>query len=351
MTIPNSVWRKATMGPQNTVKEVIECLNTTGLQIVLIVDSSNILLGIITDGDIRRRVLIGLDVEQLAATIMHKNPKRVGLSATRDEVMVFMHANKFRHMPIVDRDNHLIGLHAWDEPNLVLKNKMVIMAGGKGVRMRPYTENIPKPMLKIQGKPMLQLIIERAQAQGFSEFVISVGYLADEICNYFGDGSSFGVSMDYIHDIEPSGTAGALSMLSVDNPQPIVVTNGDVISHINYKHMLDYHNSNQADVTMAVRVYEWQNPFGVVEVDGINIVAIDEKPISLFNISAGIYVFSPNVFQYLEHRKYTDMPTFINKLVQGRRSVIAYPIHEKWMDVGSPDDLRIANTIGSQSSE
>lgn len=351
MTIPNSVWQRAILSPENTVKQVIECLNATGLQIVLMVDESKILQGIVTDGDIRRKVLLGLNLDAPASTIMHKNPKRVGLNVSRSEVMAYMHANKFRHMPIVDGDNRLIGLHTWDEPNLVLKNKMVIMAGGKGVRMRPYTYNVPKPMLEIHGKPMLQLIIERAVGQGFSEFIISVGYLAQSICDYFGDGSDFGVSIEYIHETEPFGTAGALAMLSTNNKHPVVVTNGDVISHVNYRHMLDYHVLNNADVTMAVRVYEWQNPFGVVEVDGVNILGIDEKPKSIFNISAGIYVFSPIIFQSLDYGKYMDMPMFINKIIKKSCSVIAYPLHEKWMDVGSPDDLKVANTIRNSSCE
>jgi dTDP-glucose pyrophosphorylase len=351
MTLPSSVWRKAILSPENTIKEVIECLNTTGLQIVLIVDSLNVLQGIITDGDIRRKVLTGLNVNEPASIIMYKNPERVGINVQRNEIIACMQAKKYRHMPIVDDNNRLIGLHTWDESNLVLKNKMVIMAGGKGVRMRPYTDNMPKPMLEIQGKPMLQLIIERAFAQGFSEFIISVGYLADSICDYFGDGSSFGVSIEYIHDIEPSGTAGALAMLSTDNKLPVVVTNGDVISHINYRHILDYHILKKADATMAVRVYEWQNPFGVVEVEGVNIFGIDEKPKSMFNISAGIYVFPPSIFESINFGEYIDMPIFINKLIKKNCSVVAYPLHEKWMDVGSPDDLMAANTIGNSRCE
>jgi len=248
-------------------------------------------------------------------------------------------------LPVVDIGYKVVGLHLWDEitapadrPNL-----MVIMAGGLGTRLRPHTENCPKPMLPVAGKPILEHIIERAKLEGFCHFVISIQYLGHIIEEHFGTGARLGVRIDYLKEPTPLGTAGALGLLSPRPELPFVVTNGDVLSDIKYGELLDFHARHFAVATMAVRLHEWQHPFGVVQTKGVDITGFEEKPIARTHINAGIYALSPDALNTMTANNHCDMPTLFEQLqVEGKRTV-AYPMHEPWLDVGRPDDLNRAN--------
>lgn len=345
MSISEKIWRTAVLPPTSTIKQVIATLNNTGLQIVLVLDESDTLLGTVTDGDIRRGLLRGLTLDELIERVMSSNSLVVPPEMSRDVVLQLMHANRFRQLPVVDANYKVVGLHLWDEiatpperPNLI-----IIMAGGLGTRLRPHTENCPKPMLPVAGKPMLEHIIERAKAEGFVRFVISIQYLGHVIKDYFGHGERLGVSIEYLNESEPLGTAGALSLLSPRPDLPFVVSNGDVLSDIKYGKLLDFHSRHDAVATMAVRLHEWQHPFGVVQTQGVNIVGFEEKPIARTHINAGIYALSPEALDVLSTNNYCDMPTLFEQFqAQGKRAV-AYPMHEPWLDVGRPDDLKQAN--------
>jgi NDP-sugar pyrophosphorylase family protein len=219
------------------------------------------------------------------------------------------------------------------------------MAGGLGKRLRPYTENCPKPMLHVAGKPMLEHIIERARCEGFQNFILAVNYLGNVIEDYFGDGTNLQVSIDYIRESSPLGTAGALALLEQEPTQPIIVTNGDVLSDINYGEILDFHVRHDAAATMAVRLYEWQHPFGVVQTNGVDIVGFEEKPINRTHINAGIYTLSPKVLKHIKPDTALDMPSLFEDLQAEGKRTVAFPMHEPWLDVGRPDDLALANKI------
>jgi NDP-sugar pyrophosphorylase family protein len=236
---------------------------------------------------------------------------------------------------------HIVGLHLWDEISNppARSNMMVIMAGGKGTRLHPQTENCPKPMLLIAGKPILEHIINRAKVEGFSRFVLAIYHLGHMIEQYFGDGKRFDVEIEYLREESPLGTAGALSLLSPLPDSAFVVTNGDVISDIHYGELLDFHHRHNAMATMAVRVHEWQNPFGVVETQGVEIIGYEEKPISRSHINAGVYVIEPWVIGLLTKSISCDMPTLFELIQENQKRVVAYPIHEKWLDIGMPDEL------------
>jgi NDP-sugar pyrophosphorylase family protein len=256
-----------------------------------------------------------------------------------------MTANKIQQIPIVDENMHLIGLHLWDEISIqpARPNIMVIMAGGKGTRLHPQTKNCPKPMLEIAGKPILRHIIERAKFEGFSHFILAIYHLGNMIEEYFGNGESFGVKIEYLREDAPLGTAGALSLLNPIPETAFVVSNGDVVTDIRYGELLDFHQQHRAAGTMAVRVHEWQNPFGVVQTQGVEITGYEEKPISRSNINAGVYVIEPSALNLLAKTVPCDMPTLFELLsVQGQR-IVAYPIYERWLDIGRPDDLMTAN--------
>jgi dTDP-glucose pyrophosphorylase len=339
-------WRHATLPYNVTIKDAIRNLDQVGLQIVLVVDRENKLIGTLSDGDIRRGLLKGLQLLSPIESIIFRNPVVVPESLQRDLVLQLMTVNKIRQIPIVDQDTRLLGLHTWDQlaKPIERNNLMVIMAGGRGTRMHPYTEDCPKPMLHIAGRPMLEHIIQRAKAEGFYEFIISIHYLGHVIENHFFDGSSLGVKITYLREEAPMGTAGALSLMEVRPNKSFVITNGDVMTDIRYSELLDFHDRHAADATMAVRLHEWQHPFGVVKMQGIKIAAIEEKPISRTYINAGVYTLSPSALDYLPHGEACDMPTLFDRIRGDGRQTIAYPMHEPWIDVGRPVDLEIANS-------
>jgi dTDP-glucose pyrophosphorylase len=348
VSVAETIWREAILTQGASIKDAITRLNNTGLQIVLVVDGSNTLLGTITDGDIRRGLLKGLTLDDAIEGIMRSNSLVVPPEVARDMVLQLMKANRLHQLPIVDTSRRVLGLHLWDEIAIPsFPNAMVIMAGGLGTRLRPHTESCPKPMLPVAGKPMLEYIIERAKLEGFTHFIIAVQYLGHIIEDYFGDGERFGVRIEYLRETTPLGTAGALSLMNTVPELPFVVTNGDVLSDIRYGELLDFHARHAAVATMAVRLHEWQHPFGVVQTEGVDIVGFEEKPIARTHINAGIYVLSPEALDAMVANVRCDMPTLFEQLQTEGKRTVAYPMHEPWLDVGRPDDLNRANAENS----
>lgn len=344
-SLPDERWRQARLFANATIQQAISNLNESAIRIVLVVNADGELEGTISDGDIRRGLLKGLDLTSPITNVIHSNPLVVPPEMGREMVKQLMVANRIHQIPAVDECNRVVGLHLWDEIAAapVRDNLMVIMAGGMGTRLRPHTENCPKPLLLVAGKPMLEHIIEHAKLDGFSHFVLSLHYLAQMIEDYFGDGERMGVKIDYLREQSPLGTAGALGLL---NPRPnaaFVVANGDVITDIHYGELLDFHLRNNAAATMAVRVHEWQHPFGVVHIEGIDIVGFEEKPIARSHINAGVYALSPQALEPLAANERCDMPTLFERLNEQKQRTLAYPMHEPWLDVGRPADLDTAN--------
>jgi dTDP-glucose pyrophosphorylase len=345
MTSTPEFWTQAVLPPGSTIRQAAEVLNEASLRIVLVIDADGVLVGTISDGDIRRGLLKGLSLTSLIDSIVRKEALVVPPNLSRDVVVQMMIANKIQQIPIVDKDLHVIGLHLWDELRApaLRANIMVIMAGGKGTRLHPQTLNCPKPLLPIAGKPMLEHIIERAKVQGFSHFIIAIHYLGQMIEEYFSNGDAFGVKIEYLREESPLGTAGALSLL---NPLPncaIVVTNGDVLTDIHYGEILDFHMQHNSTATMAVRVHESQNPFGVVQTHGLEITGYEEKPLSHTYINAGVYVLEPSVINFLTPSVPCDMPSLFGYVRELGEKTVAYPIHERWLDVGSPGELQKAS--------
>jgi dTDP-glucose pyrophosphorylase len=334
-------WEKAVLPLNETIGQAVRVLNETGLKIILVINSQNEFQGTISDGDIRRGLLKGLDFNSPIDEVTHRNALVAPLEMGRKMILQLMAINKIQQIPVIDDCQRVVGLHTWDEISVHQDrdNIFVIMAGGRGKRLNPQTENCPKPLLIVQGKPILEHIIERAKIEGFRNFVISLKYLGEMIEDYFGNGEKFGISIKYLKEPFPMGTAGALSLLSPIPEIPFIVTNGDVISDIQYGDFLDFHINNGADATMAVKLYEWQNPFGVIQTDGFRIVGYEEKPITQTKINAGVYILEPHAVGLLEPTKFCDMPTLFERLRENSAKLAAYPLHENWVDVGQPDDL------------
>ncbi|WP_404712383.1 nucleotidyltransferase family protein [Sphingomonas sp. MMS24-J13] len=313
---------------------------------MIAVQNGDLLAGTITDGDIRRGLLRGLTLASPIETILHRDPLVVPPALGAELVLQLMQANKIHQLPIVDDQRHVVGLHVWTDlrTTAARPNPMVIMAGGQGTRLRPHTENCPKPMLPVGGKPMLEHIIERACGEGFNHFVVALHYLGHMIEEYFGNGANWNVRIDYLREREPLGTGGALSLLSPRPEVPFLVTNGDVLTDVRYAEILDFHERHASAATMAVRAHEWQHPFGVVRTQGMDIVGFDEKPVHRTHVNAGIYVLEPRALGVLEPHAHCDMPTLFERLKAGAERTIVYPMHEPWLDVGRPADLEQARS-------
>jgi NDP-sugar pyrophosphorylase family protein len=315
-------------------------------------DLSGKFVGTISDGDIRRALLSGLELGSEIDSVVHREAIVASAGLSRESVLELMKTNKILQIPIVDEKMQVLGLHLWDQLSLspARTNVMVIMAGGKGTRLHPQTENCPKPLLHVAGKPILEHIINRAKQQGFSNFILAIHHLGHMIEEYFGNGEDFGVKIEYLKEVLPLGTAGALSLMNPVPEEAFVVTNGDILTEINYGELIDFHYQNKAMATMAIRLHEWQNPFGVVETDDIEITGYIEKPISRVYINAGVYVIEPSVVSLLEKSAFLDMPSLFSSIQQLDKRVIAYPIHERWIDVGMPDELQRASELNYLST-
>lgn len=350
MVAIDEAWRKALLPFDSTFKDAIRCLNDSSMKIALVVNKQGVFEGTISDGDIRRGLLKGLDLESPIESVTHRNALVVPPTFGRDMVLQLMRSNQLQQIPVVDEQQRVVGLHIWNDITTPppRDNLMVIMAGGKGTRLMPYTENCPKPMVLVAGKPMLQHIIERSQQEGFKHFVLAVNYLGNMIEDYFGDGSRFGVKIDYFREQTSLGTVGALSLFTSWPETPFVVTNGDVITDIRYGELLDFHIRHDATATMAVRVHEWQHPFGVVQLNGVDIVGFEEKPIARTHINAGVYALSPAALDLLGHGDHCDMPTLFERIQAKLLRTVAYPMHEPWLDVGKPEDLKLARDQGEK---
>ncbi len=338
------IWRRAILPADITVQQAIRNLDQVAIKIVLVVNQFEELQGTVSDGDIRRGLLRGLDLNSPITTIIHRDALVVLPGMARETVVQLMVANKLQQIPVVDERRHVVGLHLWDEIAIPQQrpNLMVIMAGGMGTRLRPYTATCPKPLLPVAGKPILEHIIERAKLEGFSRFVLAIHYLGSMIEDFFGNGERWNVQIEYLREQAPLGTAGALSMLEPTPSMPFVVANGDVLTDIHYGEMLDFHVRHTAVATMAVRQHEWQHPFGVVQTRGVDIVGFEEKPVARTHINAGVYVLNPLALGYLSADESCDMPTLFERLQAQSMRTVAYPMHEPWLDVGRPEDLAVA---------
>lgn len=348
----NSDWPKTLLDSDASLQQAIRNLHESGMQISLVVSADGSLLGTITDGDIRRGLLRGLGMQESIDPIIHRDAMVVTPQMNHEMVLHLMQANAVNALPVVDESRHVVGLYLLKEllSPKQRSNLMVIMAGGKGTRLRPHTENCPKSMLPVGGKPMLEHIVERARSEGFQHFVFAIHYLGHMIENYFGDGSRWKVKIDYLREKSPLGTAGAVGLLNPRPVAPLLVTNGDVMTDVQYGELIDFHCRHGATATMAVRLHEWHHPFGVVRTKGVDIIGFEEKPVARSHINAGIYVLDPGALDVLDAGEHCDMPVLFNRIQDKLLRTIVYPMHEPWLDVGHVDDLKKAHSKYSNIS-
>lgn len=338
-------WKQTLLPPSASLREAIETIDASSMQIALVVDEDLRLLGTVTDGDIRRGILRGVALDQPVGQIMNAQPTVARADEPREQMLANMQRKQLHRIPIVDEQNRVVGIEFLEEliqPHLK-ENWVVLMAGGLGSRLRPLTNDCPKPMLKVGNKPLLETILENFIEYGFRHFFISVNFMAEMVKGYFGDGSRWGVEIRYLEEDQKLGTAGALSLLPQKPQSPLLVMNGDVLTKVNFRQLLDFHTSHRSQATMCVREYDFQVPYGVVRIDKHRITGIDEKPVQRFFVNAGIYVLEPEALNAIPVGGYFDMPTLFETLIAKGEETVVFPIREYWLDIGQMADYDRAN--------
>ncbi len=339
-------FHKTLISPYASIRRALEIIDSGSVKIALIVDDNQKLLGTLTDGDIRRAILSGKGLDDSIEPIYYRKPITCGVNEPKEKILQLAIMNKLYQIPIVDGEGYIVGIAEVDE---LLKathhnNKVVLMVGGLGARLSPLTDTTPKPMLHVGNKPILETIIENFSKYGYTDIILSVSYKSHVIQDYFGSGESFGVNIEYIHETKRMGTAGVLSLIRAQLKEPFFVMNGDLLTNVNFEHMHDYHLSYDAIATMAVREYDYQVPYGVVNIHDGKILSIKEKPIQKFFVSAGIYMLSPDILSLIPDDEYFDMPTLFDKIILEKYNAISFPIREYWLDIGRMSDYEKANS-------
>jgi len=339
-------WKKVILRPDDTLEKAIQLLNSELLKIVLVADDQGRLLGTVVDGDVRRALSQHYEIDTHLADIMFKEPTTASVEDDRELILAMMKNKYILAVPILDADKKIIGLETLQYLLEVSKfdNPVFLMAGGFGKRLRPLTNDTPKPLLKVGTKPILETILEQFVEVGFHNFFISTHYKAEMLRNYFGDGSQWGVNIRYVHEEEPLGTAGALGLLPDSLPElPVFIMNGDLLTKVNFERLLNFHNEQGGIATMCAREYNFQVPYGVIQAEEHKIMSIVEKPIHNFFVNAGIYILSPSLVRSVESNRYLDMPNLLEKEIEQGAQVNMYPIHEYWLDVGQREEYERAN--------
>ena len=338
-------YKNILLAPNATIRESLLVIGAGARRIALVVDENEKLMGTLTDGDIRRGLLSNLSLSDSIESIIFKTPTVCNISDSKEKILEVALAKKIYQIPIVDNDGKLVGIEGVDT---LLKsdakvNKVVLMVGGLGTRLRPLTDHTPKPMLKVGDKPILETIILNFKKYGFTNILLSVSYKAEIIESYFGDGSKFGVNIEYIYEEKRMGTAGALSLMREKLNEPFFVMNGDLLTNLNFEYMMKFHLDNKSVATMGVREYDFQVPYGVVNVDGHDILSIEEKPTQHFFVSGGVYILNTEALKLIPNNEYYDMPTLFENLITKKMKSISFPIRGYWMDIGRVEEFEKAN--------
>jgi dTDP-glucose pyrophosphorylase len=340
--------KEITILKDDSIGKALKVIDKGGVQIALVVDEHNTLLGTLSDGDIRRGLLDKKDIDSSILDLYNKKSITaiVGISKSELNKLSVESEDQIDKIPLVDSNGKLVDIYFTKRSQYHEKysNTIVLMVGGLGTRLRPLTNNTPKPMLHVGGRPILQTIIKGFSDSNFTNITMCLGYKSNVIQDYFQDGSDFGVNIDYIVEEERMGTAGALTLLREKLNKPLFVMNGDLLTNVNFEEMLDFHESNNSKATMCVREYDIEVPYGVVKVNNEKIVSIEEKPAHSFFVNAGIYLLEPECLDLIPGNEFYDMPSLFEELIKNNRKTTSFPLKEYWMDIGRIADYERANS-------
>jgi len=338
-------WRKVILKSNCTMKEAIKVLNEEALRIVMVVDDNQKLIGTITDGDIRRALIEHKDMKVQLGEIMHTSPSTISDNLSEKQILTLMKQKNVLQLPILDNEDKVIGLKTLQNTYEIEKhdNTVFLMAGGFGVRLHPLTEKIPKPLLKIGTSPILEIILKQLIESGFNNFVISTHYKAQMLKDYFGDGSKWDVSINYVYEENPLGTAGSLGLMpKINNDLPVLMMNGDLLTKVDFNSFLNFHNNHSGIASMCVREYDFEVPYGVVKSKNQKLKSIVEKPIHKFFVNAGIYLLNQSLIKKLDGISRIDMTSLLESQINDGLEVNIFPLHEYWLDIGQHEQLEQA---------
>jgi dTDP-glucose pyrophosphorylase/CBS domain-containing protein len=345
--------------PDNTIREVMACIDANAQGIALVVDAEDRLVNTLTDGDIRRAILAGVELDLPARALLDRRqdsprpaPLTVRQGTPEERILELMTENALRQIPVLDGSGRVVGLSLLADlvSEHALPLRAVVMAGGFGRRLRPLTEEIPKPMLPVGDRPILEHVLEGLRESGIHQVHLSTHYKGAMIADHFGDGSNFGLEIQYLEEEEPLGTAGALSLMEHED-EPVLVINGDVLTGLDFRALLDFHREHKAEMTVGVRRLEIPVPYGVVVTDGVAVTAIREKPSLRHFVNAGLYLLEPEVCRSVPRGESVDMPDLIQGLVDAGRTVVSFPVREHWLDVGRLEDYQRAQDLPGNKEE
>lgn len=331
--------------PGDSIKNTLDVIDKGARGIALAVDEDGRLLGTVTDGDIRRAILRGISLEEKVSAIMNENYTFVSQNYSRLLVENIFTRKSIAQIPVLDDNMRVMDIIFYHDfyQKKSRENYVVIMAGGLGTRLAPLTREMPKPMLKVGARPILETIIEQLKSYGFLNIILSVNYRADIIEDYFQDGSNFGVSITYIKENKRLGTAGALKLAKDMLRESFFVVNGDILTKVNFEQFMQFHKQHQNNITIGTRKYELQVPYGVVNIEDQRVTRLEEKPLLNYFISGGMYCLEPKVLDFIPDDQYYDITQLINETMESRMKVGSFPITEYWMDIGQMEDYNRAN--------
>lgn len=338
-------WLNICVSRDATLAQVLKVIDDGAIQIALVTDETYHLAGTVTDGDIRRALLRGRGLETPIHEVMNVNPVTGLALEGRETWQRIMQRHDIRHLPLLDASGRVVDLGRYELPaEPRRKTPVIIMAGGLGTRLRPLTDDIPKPLLKVGSRPVLETIVQTFAEQGFHDLTLCVNYRGEMIRDYFGDGAPWDVQIRYVEEPNQMGTAGALTLLSERPTEPFLVMNGDLLTRVDFVRLLDFHNRQEFSATVAMREYSNQIPYGVLKVsDDYKVMRLVEKPVERHYVSAGIYALDPGIIDLIPNGTYYDMPTLLNDLLQVDQSVGSFPLRDYWIDIGRIEDLERAS--------
>lgn len=339
-------FRTVCIAPATLVRDAMRAIDAGAMAIALVIDGDGRLLGTVTDGDIRRGILRGLQMDDPIATVMHRQPVKALHGGSRDEMLRLMRQHHIGQLPIVDTECRVVGLELLADLLEQAEEKdhwVVLLAGGLGTRLLPLTEAVPKPLLKVGSRALLDVLIEQIASYGFRRFLVAVNYRAEMVEHHLGDGRQFGVQIEYVREPQPLGTVGAVRLVRERLDRTFIVVNGDLLTRVNFEHLLEFHETQGYDITVGVKEYEARIPYGVVELASGQVCALEEKPTRTYLVNAGIYALRPGVIDLIPEGRRFDMTDLVRAALEDGRKVGGFPIHEYWLDIGAREDYERAN--------
>ena len=326
-----------------SIKDAISVIDKGAAQVALVVDCNRKLKGVVTDGDVRRAILLGKSLENNVKTIMTSSPISLNVGSSRNKAFKVIKKYNLHHLPVIDSSGRIVELLLLDDflISREFTNPVVIMAGGKGKRLGPLTQNSSKPMLEIGGQPMMEIVLRRCVESGFKRFFISVNHFKDEIIDYFQTGEKWGVEISYLEESQPLGTCGALSLLPKSINEEFLVINCDILTDLDVGRLLDFHKQSKNCLTICVRKHRVHIPYGVINARNSKLDFLVEKPTYDYDVNAGVYLLNPSLIDRIPE-EFFDMTDLINQLLESNEGVGVFPIFENWQDVGTPEDFNEA---------